>query len=249
MIKISIITPSFNCSRYIRKTIESVVGQTEPDWEMIIIDDASTDNSIQVIKDAIKDEPRIKLIELSENLGTAQARNMGLEYSSGRYIAFLDSDDIWYKDKLQLQIKFMSLNSYPISFTSYRLIDEHGNDKNHCIHVVESLNKERYLKNTIIGLSTSIIDTKFVRNNFKFLDIRTRQDTSLWITLLGEGHLAYGLDIVLAQYRVHSKSISSNRIKAAKQVWNLYYNIHKLGFLSSIYYFTYYSLNAIKKRL
>ena len=137
----------------------------------------------------------------------------------------------------------------PISFTSYELIDENGESKNHIIHSVEKLTQIDYLKNTIIGFSTSMIDTQIVGNSFRMMDIRTRQDTSLWITLLGKGLLAYGLNEVLVKYRIHSNSISANKVKAAMQVWNVYFNIHRLGFFKSMYYFSFYVFNAIKKRI
>jgi teichuronic acid biosynthesis glycosyltransferase TuaG len=246
---VSIITPSYNCSKYIVKTIESVLYQSYQNWEMIIVDDCSTDNSIEIIEKIIGDNPKTRLIKLMNNVGSAQSRNAALEVASGRFIAFLDSDDIWHSDKLEKQVSFMLERKIPISFTSYELIDENGVSKNHIIHSVEKLNQLDYLKNTIIGFSTSMIDTKYTGRKFRFIDIRTRQDTSLWIALLGEGYVAYGMNNILVDYRVHSNSISSNKYRAAKQVWNLYFNIHKLGFFKSVYCFLFYLYNAIKKRI
>jgi teichuronic acid biosynthesis glycosyltransferase TuaG len=246
---VSIITPSYNCSRFITDTIESVLSQSYVDWEMIIVDDCSIDNSVEIIEKIIGDNPKIKLIKLENNVGSAQSRNAALEVANGRFIAFLDSDDIWYPDKLEKQVSFMLERKIPISFTSYKLMDEDGLSKNHIILSVEKLNQLDYLKNTIIGFSTSMIDTKYTGRKFRFTDIRTRQDTSLWITLLGEGHVAYGMHNILVDYRVHSNSISSNKYRAAKQVWNLYFNIHRLGFFKSAYCFVFYLYNAIKKRI
>ena len=246
---VTIITPSYNCSKFISDTVNSVLSQSYSNWEMIIVDDCSTDNSVEIIERITGDNPKIKLIKLENNVGSAQSRNAALEVASGRFIAFLDSDDIWYTDKLEKQVEFMLKRKAPISFTSYELIDENGVSKNHIIHSVEKLTQIDYLKNTIIGFSTSMIDTQIVGNSFRMMDIRTRQDTSLWITLLGKGFLAHGLDKVLAKYRIHSNSISANKIKAAKQVWNLYFHIHKFGLFRSIYYFSSYAFNAIKKRI
>lgn len=245
---VSIITPSYKSSNFISYTIESVLAQTYKNWEMIIVDDFSPDNSNQVIEKYCKKDNRIKLVKLEINVGAAQARNKALEFASGRYIAFLDSDDIWYPSKLEKQLVFMQNNNYPISYTSYELIDEEGKSKNHIIEAIDNLNLYDYLKNTIIGFSTSIIDKRLVEDEIKFLDIRIRQDTNLWISLLKKGYKAYGLNEILVKYRVHTNSISANKIRAAKQVWNLYFNIHKFGLFKSLYYFLYYAYNAIKKR-
>jgi teichuronic acid biosynthesis glycosyltransferase TuaG len=248
-VMVSIVTPSYNCSKYIAKTIESVTRQSYQNWEMIIVDDCSIDNSVEVIERIVGDNPKIRLIKLEHNVGSAQSRNAALEVTSGRFIAFLDSDDIWYTDKLEKQVEFMLKRKAPISFTSYELIDENGASKNHIIHSVEKITQIDYLKNTIIGFSTSMIDIEMVGDNFRMRDIRTRQDASLWITLLGKGFIAQGIDEVLMKYRVHSQSISANKVKAAKQVWNLYFNLHRLGLLKSMYYFSFYVFNAIKKRI
>jgi len=246
---VSIITPSYNSSKYIYEAIQSVMSQTYVNWEMILVDDHSTDNSVEIIERIASGNPKIRLIKLKNNVGSAQSRNVALEVVSGRFIAFLDSDDVWHSDKLEKQVEFMLKRKAPISFTSYELIDENGTSKNHAIYSIEKLNQLDYLKNTIIGFSTSMIDTQIVGNSFRMMDIRTRQDTSLWITLLGKGFLAYGLDEVLVKYRIHSNSISANKIKAVMQVWNLYFNIHRLGFFKSAYCFAFYLYNAIKKRI
>jgi len=246
---VSIITPLHNSEEFIKDTIDSVLLQTYTNWEMILVDDCSTDNSVEIVERIIGDNPKIKLIKHENNVGSAQSRNAALEVASGRFIAFLDSDDIWYPDKLENQVEFMLKRRVPISFTSYELIDENGVSKDHVIHSVDKLTQIDYLKNTIIGFSTSMIDTQIVGNSFRMMDIRTRQDTSLWITLLGKGYIAKGIDKVLTKYRVHSQSISANKVKAAKQVWNLYFHIHKFGLFRSIYYFSSYAFNAIKKRI
>ena len=246
---VTIITPSYNCSQFILETINSVLAQSYNKWEMIIVDDCSTDNSVGVIERYIDNDKRFKLIKLNKNVGSAQARNTALEYATGRFIAFLDSDDIWYPDKLEKQILFMLDRKVPISFTSYELIDENSISKNRIIHSVKKLNQIDYLKNTIIGFSTSMIDTSIIGNDFRMMNIRTRQDTSLWITLLGMGFYAYGINEVLVKYRVHHNSISANKIKASKQVWNLYFKLHKIGLFKSMYCFSFYVFNTIRKRI
>ena len=245
---ISIILPTYNSETFISETISSVINQTYQNWELIIIDDCSTDNSMSIVDSFSKNEKRIKFFKNKTNSGAAISRNIGLENSSGRFISFIDSDDVWELNKLEIQIKFMIVNNYAISFTEYNLIDEKGISLNKTIKVVKEIDYYGYLKNTIIGMSTSMIDlTK--TENFEFKNIRTRQDTYLWITLLKRGLIAQGLNKTLVNYRVRKDSISANKYKAAKQVWKLYYNFEKLGLLKSIYYFSYYIFNAIKKRI
>jgi teichuronic acid biosynthesis glycosyltransferase TuaG len=246
MEKISIITPSYNSSSFIRETILSVINQSYPNWEMIIVDDCSTDNTLEIIKENFKDS-RIKLFENEVNCGAAVCRNIGLENSTGRFIAFIDSDDLWTNDKLEVQLNFMLNNNYEISFTNYELVDENSKSFNKFVRSITKIDYHGYLKNTIIGMSTSMID-RSKTGSFKFVNIRTRQDTYLWISLLKEGFNAYGIDRALAKYRVRNNSISANKISAAKQVWYLYYSLEKLGYIKSAYYFTFYAYNAIRKR-
>jgi teichuronic acid biosynthesis glycosyltransferase TuaG len=245
---ISIVTPCYNSSDFISNTMDSVINQTYNNWELIIIDDCSTDNSVDIIEKYIITESRIKLFRNNSNSGAAASRNLGLLKSSGRFLAFLDSDDLWEPIKLEKQINFMLENNCPISFTNYELIDEKGNSMNRIINSVKEINYKAYLKNTLIGMSTSMIDTSKTEL-FEFVNLRTRQDTYLWITLLKRGLVAYGLNMTLVKYRVRNDSISANKIKAAIQVWKLYYNLEKLGYILSVYYFMFYVLNAIKKRI
>lgn len=243
---ISIITTVYNSEKYIAETIESVLAQTYSDWEMIIVDDCSTDKSREIIRKFAEKDSRIHLIEFKENSGTGRARNIALQNANGRFVAFLDSDDIWVPEKLEKQIRFMTENNCPISFTAYKLVDENSKDLDRVIRVVKSVNLHQYLKNTIIGYSSSMIDLKLT-GSFQIADIRIRVDTQVWISLLKKGFVAYGLNEVLMIYRVHNKSISSNKLYAAKKTWNLYYHIEKLGFFKSVFYFGNYAFNALKK--
>ncbi len=243
---VSIITPVYNSEKYIAQTIESVLAQTYTNWEMIIVDDCSLDNSRKIIRGFAKKESRIHLIEFGENSGTGKAREEALRKSKGRFVAFLDSDDLWMPKKLEKQIRFMTRNDYPISFTSYKLIDETGKDLKRLIQVVKSVNLHQYLKNTIIGYSSSMIDLNQT-GSIHIKDVRIRVDTQVWIGLLKKGFVAYGLDEVLMVYRVHKKSISSNKLYAAKKTWDLYYRIENLGFFKSAFYFGNYAFNAFKK--
>ena len=245
---VSIITPSYNSGEFISETIKSIQNQTYRNWELLITDDFSSDNTVKIVKSFIKDDNRIRLFQFDKNSGAAMARNNSIKRALGRFIAFLDSDDTWLPNKLITQLKFMTYNKVPISFTSYFLMNEKGVLLNKTIKSIEKVNYHQYLKNTIIGMSTSMIDTSKV-SHIVFKDIRTRQDTYLWISLLKQGHAAYGISEPLGVYRVRGDSISANKIKSALQVWNLYFNFEKLGFIKSLYYLIFYLFNAIKKRI
>ena len=163
---VTIITPCYNSEKFIESAINSVLSQTYFNWEMIIVDDCSTDKSVENIESTINNHPKIKLIKLLSNTGVAKARNIALNIAKGRFIAFLDSDDIWHPTKLERQISFMINKNIPISFTSYELVDVHEKNKNHVIYSIGKVNYVDYLKNTIIGFSTSMIDRKFTGKKF-----------------------------------------------------------------------------------
>ena len=245
---VSIVMPAYNSGEFIADSIKSILVQTYPHWELLITDDCSTDNTVEVIKELSKNDERIKLFVLEKNGGAAVARNNSLEHVRGRFIAFLDSDDMWLPEKLNKQINFMRDNNYPISFTSYEVLDEYKNSTNTIINSVNKIDYKGFLKNTIIGMSTSMIDSSIV-GEFRLINLRANQDACLWASLLRKGFIAYGIFEILAQYRVRSGSISYNKFKAAKNVWFMYYNVEKLGLMKSAYYFTFYVFNAIKKRL
>lgn len=244
---ISIVLPTYNSEKYVSSTIDSVRAQTYVDWELIVTDDASTDNTYKILEEYRDRDNRIKIHRLQVNSGAAVSRNKSLQFCNSHFIAFIDSDDSWCIQKLAYQINFMKKNQCPISFTPYKLIDEKGKELNRIVKAKEKVNYSSYLKNTIIGMSTSMVNTS-ITGPLSFKNIRTRQDTYLWITLLKKGFVAYGLKKPLAFYRIRNDSVSSNKIKAAKQVWKLYFVYENLGFLKAVYYFTFYTFNALKKR-
>lgn len=245
MDKVSIITPCYNSELNISNTIKSILNQSYENWELLLIDDNSNDKTIRIIEKF--NDKRIKLFKNSSNIGTGPSRNVGIKNSSGKFICFCDSDDIWLRDKLKIQLNFMKMHNFPISYTSYYIINEAGEETGKIIKSIEVLDYYKYLKTTIIGLSTSMINTHQVKD-LKFLNLRTRQDTYLWISLLKKGFKAYGINKPLVKYRVHNKSISYNKISAARMVWYLYYNLEKMGFLRSLYYFSHYAISSLKKK-
>lgn len=240
---VSIVTPSYNCTNYIHETISSVCSQTLTDWEMIIVDDCSTDNSVSVIKSCIEKDSRIKLIQLKENSGAAVARNTAIEAAQGRYIAFLDSDDLWLPDKLEKQLAFMQLNDYPFSYAAYDKIDVNGQVFGH-VGVPDRVSYSDLLKMCSIGCLTAIYDKEFFGKVYMPL-IRKRQDLGLWLRLLRKTNYAYGLNESLAQYRVRIDSISSNKANAAKFTWRLYRDVESLNLIKASYYFSHYAVRGL----
>lgn len=245
---VSIITPSYNSSLFIEDCIVSVQNQSYTNWEMLIVDDFSRDNSVELIQEIAKQDSRIKLIALSSNVGAAEARNEALAHSKGKYIAFLDSDDLWLPTKLEKQIKFMQSSKCAFSFTSYQPMSEDGSQKFSVINVPSKIHYHSYLKNTIIGCLTVMID-KEQSGDFRMPNIRSSHDMALWLDIMKRGFSAYGLNENLAYYRLVSTSNTSKKWKAATEVWEVYRTVEKLSIGYSLLCFIGYSYNAIKKRI
>ena len=169
---VSIITPCHNSARFISETIMSVLKQTYQDFELIIVDDCSTDDSLLVIQPFLNSNSNIILVPLKENVGAAEARNVALRLAMGRYIAFIDSDDIWEPTKLERQLNFMVSNNYSFTFTSYRVIDENGILTNRKITAPRKISYSGYLKNTIIGCLTVVVDKQQI-GYFEMPNIRS----------------------------------------------------------------------------
>lgn len=244
---VSIIMPTYNSERFVSEAIKSVQTQDYKNWELLITDDCSTDSTTEIIRKFAMADSRIKLYELSQNSGAAVARNNSLALANGKYIAFLDSDDFWFKNKLEIQLNFMRGNNAAFTFTSYETVFEDGSPNN-VIHVPSQINYNEYLRNTIIGCLTVVLDREKV-GAIKMPDLRRRQDMATWLSILKRGIIAYGIDEPLAGYRIVSDSISHNKWKAAKGVWQVYRNIERLPLWKSSISFLGYAFNAIIKRL
>ena len=245
---VSIITPSYNSERFISDTINSVIEQTYDNWELIIVDDASYDQTPKIIKRFLSKESRIKAIFLKENIGPSEARNQAIRIAKGRFIVFLDSDDLWLPNKLDAQINYMITNSVGFSFTSYIQISEDGLNHLKEIHAPARINYNSYLKNTIIGCLTVVLDKRIV-GDFEMPKIRSSHDMALWLIILKQGFVAHGIDITLAKYRLVSTSNTANKLKSMYDVWRVYRDFEKLNLIFSLYNFINYIYNAIKKRL
>lgn len=246
---VSIIIPVYNCEQFLKETIESVKKQSYINWELIIINDASTDNSLKVIEENIKEcKEKVKLISLEENQGVANARNIGTNTANGKYIAFLDADDIWKNEKLEKQLKFMKENEYAFTYTSFTYLKD--DRKKNVRSISQKQDYKDALKNTEILTSTVMIDvSKINKELIQMPNARRGQDAATWWKILRNGNTAYGLDERLTLYRRRKQSLSINKMTAMKRTWNLYRNVEKLNLCSSIFYFCCYAWNAVKRRI
>jgi teichuronic acid biosynthesis glycosyltransferase TuaG len=245
---VSIITPAYNSSKFISETICSVINQTYQDWELLIVDDCSTDNTVELIDYYATLDSRVKLIRNKKNTGAAEARNVALRKAKGNLIAFLDSDDLWLPNKLEKQIAFMQENAYSFTFTAYQCVNEKGDKVIYNVNAKEELNYKKFLKNTAIGTLTVLIN-KQDTNYFEMPNIRSSHDMALWLELMKRGFTAYGLNICLAKYRQVEGSNTSSKLKAAKDVWMVYRKIEKMNILTSSFNFAGYAMNALIKRM
>jgi len=243
---VTIVTANYNCENFIEDTIDSILVQTYKEWELIIVDDLSTDRSVEVIKSYAQKDNRIKLLLLDKNSGAAVARNRAIEEASGRYIAFLDSDDLWEKTKLEKQLAFMQENSYDFTYTNYNLIDESNSRYGNTFKAKKESSYHDLLKTCSIGCLTVIYDTKNLGKVFMPLILK-RQDYGLWLKILKKIDKAYCLDESLAVYRTRQNSISSNKLKASQYQWKIYREVERFNLFSSIYYFLHYAYNGLKK--
>jgi teichuronic acid biosynthesis glycosyltransferase TuaG len=246
---VTIITPTYNSSKYIGATIESVLNQTYTNWELLITDDCSTDNTIKIVESYVKNDNRIKLFKLATNSGAAIARNNSIAMSKGRFIAFLDSDDLWKKNKLETQLEFMTKNNLSFCFTGYEIINHKGIPLN--IMVDSSQHgffnySDMLKKKATLGCCTVMLRKKSFKGLLEMPNIRTGQDYAFWLKLLkNSNHNAYILPELLSKYRISPNSISRNKFKKARRQFYIYRKIEKINLLKTFYYFSFYACRAL----
>ena len=246
---ISIIVPVYNAEKFIDETINTVLNQTYTNWELILVNDCSTDNSEKLIQKYLKDN-RIKLINNKTNSKAAISRNNGIKKAKGRYICFLDADDLWNKEKLKKQVKFMNEKDCAFSFTGYEFANENGKPNGKKVFIPETITYKQALKNTTIWTSTVMFDmNKLSKEDIYMPNVARGQDTATWWKVLKKIDYAYGLNEILSFYRRTNDSLSANKFVALKRTWNLYRNVEHLGLFSSLYNFTIYCFNAVKRRI
>jgi len=248
---ISIVVPVYNAANYVKETVMSVINQTYENWELLLVDDGSTDGSGEIIKTLEKEDNtgRIKVLLPKEHGTAAKARNYGISHAGGRYIAFLDADDLWDEHKLEKQMQFMQTKQAGFVFTGYEFADAKGKGLGKIVRVPETLSYKQALKNTTIFTSTVLIDTTIVKKELVFMPEIKSEDTATWYQILRNGHKAYGLDENLVKYRRVANSLSSNKVEAIRRIWNLYRKAEKLSLIYSAYNFVFWAVRAVIRRI
>lgn len=248
---VSIIVPVYNANKYVEDTVKSVVDQSYDNWELLLVDDGSTDGSSETIQRLESEDAtqRIKVLLPNEHGTAARARNYGLQHASGRYIAFLDADDLWEKDKLKKELAFMKEKKTGFVFTGYEFADANGAGLGKIVKVPDTLNYRQALKNTTIFTSTVLLDTQVIDKELIYMPEIESEDTATWYQILRNGHTAYGLNENLVKYRRVANSLSSNKVEAIRRIWNLYRKAEKLSLIYSAYNFVFWAVRAVLRRI
>lgn len=243
---VSVVMPAFNMEKYIGDSISSVIAQTLPNWELLVIDDCSTDNTRFIVRQFVEKDQRIILLELNENAGTANARNKGLTLARGRYVAFLDSDDLWEPDKLELQCALAEESGAEIVCSSYDFIDEKGCSLGRVFHVPKRITFDYMLGENAIGCSSCLVLSSLLGEN-PFSSEFWHEDYLLWMSLLRNGSIAMGHSDVLMHYRQIKGSRSSDKIDGARRRWQIYRRGLGLSRSKSFLSFARYFVSGFRK--
>ncbi|QTV04595.1 glycosyltransferase family 2 protein [Faecalibacter bovis] len=241
---VSIITPCYNSEKFIKDTYESIKNQTFENWEWIIVDDKSSDQSVEILK-SINDK-RIKLFVNNENKGAANARNTALNQAKGRYITFIDSDDLWEEKFLEESINFLQNNKEELVYSSYKRVNEELEPLLNDFIAEDYIDSERILYNCPIPMLTSMYDSKRIGKIY-FPDVELREDHAMWIQLLKKVKHARAIKQPLGIYRMRDNSVSRNKIKIAKKQFDLYYKYLNMNIFKSFYYTINWGFNGLKK--
>lgn len=242
---VSIIMPAFNAAGTLPESLTSVCQQDHPYWELLVIDDGSSDNTVELVTEYARTDPRIKLIRQPSNQGVAAARNAGIAAAQGRYIAFLDSDDLWLPQKLSLQLKAMHENQALVSMTAYYRFQQIPKWQG-TTTPPRWVDYANLLKGNAIGNLTGMYDCHAIGKVYQ----RTvrHEDYLMWLEVVRKAGRAYGLQEVLAAYRVSAASLSGNKIKSLQWTWQIYRRHLKLSVVQSSYLIIHYIVKAILKR-
>lgn len=239
---VSVIMPAYNSGRFISIAIDSVMNQTYTDWELLIVDDCSTDNTAKIVSDYLVKDKRIKYFKNLSNSGAAASRNKAVKEAKGQYLAFLDSDDIWKSEKLEKQINFMRKNKYTFTCTSYSKIDKYGENLHRTVNAL-TIDYEDMLRRCP-GNSTVVYDASKL-GKFIIPLIKKRNDYVMWLKVIKSAGMLQGLDEILSCHRILSNSISSNKASLVKYHWVVYKDIEKIGMLKSTYLIVFWIAKTI----
>lgn len=248
---ISIIVPVYNVENFIEETMDSVLAQTHTDWELLLVEDCSNDNTVTLIRQYMErtGDSRIRLLRQPANMGAARARNRGMQEAEGRYVSYLDADDLWVPQKLERELAFMKEKDAAFAFTGYEFADERGRGTGKVVHVPEMLTYKQALSNTTIFTTTVMFDTKKIPKEQLEMPVMKSEDTALWFKVLRSGIVAYGLDENLVKYRRAGRTLSSNKLEAIRRIWNLYRRAEGMNVISSAGHFCLWALRAVKRRI
>lgn len=250
---VSIVMPVYQAEEYLEETIRSVQEQTYDNWELIAVDDHSADGSFQLLASMAQKDGRIRPVRLERNGGAARARNAGTKLARGRYLAFLDADDLWRPRKLELELDFLTEKQKECGeagfvFTSYEFGDSQARGNGKIVHAPEQLTYRQALSRTVIFTSTVLFDLTKIDRELALMPEVKSEDTATWWRILREGHTAWGLDENLAIYRRPARSLSSNKLEALRRIWNLYRR-EGLSLVKSAWYFCFWACRAAARRL
>ncbi len=241
---VSIITPCYNSEKYIADTYNSIKSQTYTNWEWIIVDDCSSDKSGEIIQSF--NDNRIKLIIQSKNQGAAYSRNLALNKAQGRFITFLDSDDLWLPNFLETTINYLIENNEELVYSSYKRVDENLKPLLADFIAVDKVDRNRILYNCPIPMLTSVYDSKRI-GKIPVPDVELREDHAMWIDLLGRIKYARAINESLAIYRIRNNSVSRNKLRIAKKQYDVYRYYLKMNIFKSSYYTFFWAMNGLKK--
>lgn len=245
---VSIITPSYNVEAFIARTINSVLLQTYSNWELLIVDDCSKDSSATIINDYVKKDKRIKYFKTEKASGSpVKPRNIAIEKAIGKYIAFLDSDDIWLPTKLEEQLKLFDDDKVAVVYSNYEKINEKGDRSNRIIKAPADVDYHNLLKSNVIGNLTGIYDTGKVGK--VYCQNIHHEDYILWLSILKKGFIAKNTNTVTALYRVRDNSVSSNKLKVLSWQWNILRNVENISLHKAVFYFSTYVIKALMKAI
>lgn len=232
---VSVIMPAYNSAPFISEAIVSVRNQTYQNWELIIIDDASTDATVSIAKNFLLNDPRIKLLKNHQNKGSGLARNMGIKEAAGKYIAFLDSDDLWLQDKLELQVNFMEENDLAMTYSSYLLMNEDGKKTSKIVEALPVLTYQKLLKSNYVGNLTGIYNIEKTGKVYAPA-IRKRQDWALWLSIIKQVGKTKGILEPLAIYRQRKEGLSHDKTALIKYNFRIYSEFLNFNLIKSYRY-------------